>query len=504
MAELVIVRVSLQIAWALLSNKLVKHLKQGSQSDETLRKLLLDKFQKLHEELNSLRRKELVAAVSFMENGYELFLKDSIEAKKEFSKARDAAQMAFGVVSEVTDKLLATKILLASAMHEFDDKIETSVLLCLKYVSRLNNLPEIVNICEVYLQKGLGSRFRSITGSANRQEVLKVLSEVNRNVWEFVNHNDAEFDERKWPYVCCNGRRLNPVHLIPVRDCQEIQKVECGIPVAMVAVEDKLFVSYSQLNSADNNSKTIVVINLESSESQVLAGHTAVVLTLATAQGKVFSGSYDRSILVWDSSSLNLLQKLGVHDGAVRSLVASKNTLFSAGTDRVIKAWDVESLDFVTELQGHEFPISLLAFRHHLFSYAPGEAIRIWNVETWTVIGVIPDPGNVSSMYCSVRSNLFLHFGMDVMVWNLGKMKEDKLLKEVGKVSVQLPGMRMISILSENICHYDASNSKCLYNQPLRYNDGVEIMVMHYCHDLGFLFLGGKLKENKGGIVLCL
>ena len=421
MAELVIVRVSLQIAWGLLSNKLVNKLKHGSQYDETLRKLLLDKFQKLHEELNSLRRKELVAAVSFMENGYELFMKDPLEAKKEFSKARDAAQMAFGVVSEVTDKLLATKILLASAMHEFDDKMETSVLLCMKYVSRLNSLPEIVNICEVYLQKGLGSRLRSITGSANTQEVLKVLSEVNRNVWEFVNRNDAEFDEGKWPYVCCNGRRLNPVHLIPVRECQEIEvpkKVcECGVPVAMVATEDKLFISYSQLESADNDSGTIVVVNLESSESQMLSGHTAIVLTLVAAKGKVFSGSYDRCILAWDASSLKLLQKLGEHDGAVRSLVASKSTLFSAGTDRVIKVWDAESLDFVTVLHGHEFPISLLAFRCHLFSYAPGEAIRIWNVDTWTVIGVIPDPGNVSSMYCSVRSNLFVHCGTDVVVW---------------------------------------------------------------------------------------
>lgn len=508
MAELVVVRVSLQIAWGLLSNRLAKGLKQGNPSDEALRKLLLDKFQKLHEELNSLRRKELVAAVSFMENGYELFLKDTVEAKKEFGKARDAAQMAFGVVSETTDKLLATKILLASAMHEFDDKIDTSVSLCLKYMSRLNSLPEIVDACSVYLKKGLGSRFKSITGPGNRLEVLKVLSEINRNVWEYVKHNDIEFDEGKWPSVQCSDKHFNPVSgLIPVRECQDVLKDFSNheIPIALIVTGKRLFIACSRTDSSNSSGKSeIKVINLGTSEVQCLSGHSAMVLTFAAAQGKVFSGSYDRSILVWDACSLNLIQKLGEHDGAVRSLVTSKSILFSGGTDMVIKAWDVESLSSVAVLQGHEFPISILAFKHHLFSYAPGEGIRIWNVSTWNVIGVIPDPGNVSSMFCSLGSKMFVHCGTDIRIWNLGNLKEEGQLKDVGKVSVEVSGMKVIGVMGENIHQHDLSTSKCLYNQSLRWNDSVQISVLHFNHDLGLLFLGGKLKQSGRGIVLCM
>lgn len=507
MAELVVVRVSLQIAWGLLSSRLAKGLKTGSPSDETIRQLLLDKFQKLHEELNSLRRKELVAAVSFMENGYELFLKDPVESKKEFSKARDAAQMAFGVVSEAADKLLATKILLASAMHEFDDKIETAVSLCLKYVSRLNSLPEIADACKVYLQKGVSGRFKSI-GSGNRKEILKVLSEVNRNVWEYVKQNVPEFDEGKWPSVHCNinGRRLNPAcELIPVRECQEVTNTKTRTPVAMVVNGKKLFLACSEPGSPDSpNKNEIEVLNMETSNVQFLSGHSAVVLALVSVSGKVFSGSYDRSILAWDVASLSLIQKVGKHDGAIRSLVANKSTLFSGGTDKVIRAWDIETLGAVAVLYGHEFPISLLAFTHHLFSYAPGECIRIWNVKTWNVISMVSDPGNVSLMYCSLRSKLFLHCGMNVKVCNLGNGKEEAVLKNVGKVSARLPGMKIFGTMGDNIYQYDLSSSKCLYNEALRCNKDVDISLLYYNHDLGLLFLGGNVKESREGIVLCL
>ena len=507
MAELAVVRVSLQLAWSLLSNRLIKRLNTGVPSDEALRKLLLDKFQRLHEELNSLRRKELVAAVSFMENGYELFIKDPVEAKKEFTKARDAAQMAFGVVAEISDKLLATKILLASAMHEFDDKMDTAISLCLKYVLRLNSLPEIVDTCGTYLRKGVGSRLGAI-GSGKKLELLKGLSEINRNVWEFVKRNDPEFDKAKWPSIHCGDRVFQPVfELLPIRDCQELTRNDSGLgtPVAMAVCGKKLFVSRSSPNrDSMENANSIEVIDLDSDKVTMLPGHSAFVLALVAAGNRVFSGSYDRSILVWDAVGLSLVQKLGGHDGAVRSMVANRSMLFSAGSDMVIKCWDLATLGCVITLSGHTFPISLLTFQHHLFSYAPGEGIRVWHVKTWNVISIIPDLGNVSSLQCSIQSKLFAHCRFDVKVFNLGSGKEEATLKNVGKVSLRFPGQKVIGFNGDTVYFYDLRTSKCLLNQALKFEKNIEVSLVHFSHDLGMLFLGGRVKDSQEGIVVCL
>lgn len=506
MAELVVVRVSLQLAWSLLSNKLIKRLNTGVPSDEALRKLLLDKFQRLHEELNSLRRKELVAAVSFMENGYELFLKDPVEAKKEFTKARDAAQMAFGVVAETSDKLLATKILLASAMHEFEDKIDTAITLCLKYVSRLNSLPEIVDVCSTYSRKGVGSRLGAI-GSSKKLELLRGLSEINRNVWEFVKQNDPEFEDTKWPSVQCADKIFQPVfELLPLRDCQELTKdgPGVGVPVAMPVCGKKLFISRTCPNDQTDYTNSIEVIDLHSSEVNMLSGHSAVVLALVAVGKRVFSGSYDRSVLAWEGLSLSLIKKIGEHNGAVRSMAASKNMIFSAGSDKVIKCWDLGTLDCVKELNGHEFPISHVAFQHHLFSYAPGEGIRIWNVQKWSVISVIRDLGNVTSLQCSIQSKLFVHCGMDVKLFNLGSGKEEATLKNIGKVSLRFPGRKVIGFCGENMYLYDLQSSKYLLNQTLKFVKSIDISLVHFSYDLGLLFLGGVVRNSKEGIVLCL
>lgn len=323
MAELAVLRVSLQLAWSMLSSRLIKHLNTGVPSDEAMRKLLLDKFQELHEEFSALKRKELVAAVSFMENGYELFLKDPMEAKKEFTKARDAAQTAFGVVSETRDKLLATKILLASAMYEFEDKADTAISLCLKYVSRLDSLPEIVDACGTYVKKGVGSRFGAIS-SWKKLELLKSLSEINRNVWEFVKQNDPGFDEIKWPSVRCANRIVQPMfELLPLRECQELSRADSGLgtPIAITICGKKLFISRSCSNNETSiGGNCIEVIDLNSEAVIKMAGHAAVVLALVAAGDRVFSGSYDRSVMVRDAVNLSLVQKLGKHDGAISQL----------------------------------------------------------------------------------------------------------------------------------------------------------------------------------------
>ncbi len=51
----------------------------------------------------------------------------------------------------------------------------------------------------------------------------------------------------------------------------------------------------------------------------------------------MFSGSYDKSVRVWDVHSLQCLSTLQGHSGAVRALAASSKRVFSGSDDTTIK-----------------------------------------------------------------------------------------------------------------------------------------------------------------------
>ena len=52
----------------------------------------------------------------------------------------------------------------------------------------------------------------------------------------------------------------------------------------------------------------------------------------------MFSGSYDKTVRVWDVDNLACLATLQGHSGAVRALAASPTLVFSGSDDTTIKA----------------------------------------------------------------------------------------------------------------------------------------------------------------------
>ena len=69
MAEMLVARITVDIVWKLFAPQIAQYLEQGDISEEKIRQMLLSEFNKIHEHLNALRRKELVAAVAFLETG---------------------------------------------------------------------------------------------------------------------------------------------------------------------------------------------------------------------------------------------------------------------------------------------------------------------------------------------------------------------------------------------------------------------------------------------------
>jgi len=69
----------------------------------------------------------------------------------------------------------------------------------------------------------------------------------------------------------------------------------------------------------------------------LVAGHTDAVRALATSDNKLFSGSYDGTVKVWDVVTLECLKTLAGHTGPVRTLVSSGGHMFSGSYDKMVR-----------------------------------------------------------------------------------------------------------------------------------------------------------------------
>ena len=90
-----------------------------------------------------------------------------------------------------------------------------------------------------------------------------------------------------------------------------------------------------------------------------LEGHTASVLALAIGGGKLFSGSFDKTIRVWDATTHAHLTTLEGHTAAVSALTVSDSQVFSSGGDTIC-VWDVSTHRHLITLEG-QIPAHSLA-----------------------------------------------------------------------------------------------------------------------------------------------
>lgn len=512
MAEIALVRISLKLVWGLIANRAIARLETGNPSDEKLRQLLLSEFRKLHEELDALRRKELVAATAFMENAYEILNEDAEEAKKEFNKARDAAQVALGVVKELQDKVLATKIMIASAIHEFEDKPEVAAALCMKYVSRLNSLPPVITASSIQTGQKIGLKWRWGSGSATRHDILGTVSEINRCVRYFVvdQVSDDKYLEGNCSHIVVEERLLNSLtDFILLRKCVELSTFpeDFGIPICMVAFERKIFFAQSQLASQEHDPfirNAIKCLNLDTGVVSDLVGHAGNVLCMAKVGSVMASGSFDRKILIWDTKSGKCEHILSGHEGSVGLLAVNEMHIFSGSTDRTIRVWDQETYELQHTLEGHNAPISALAVSNrHLFSCEVNGPIKYWDLKKWTCLHNVESPGIVDRMHI-ISSSLFASFEKKLSVVSLGNLKEVSVIKQPAKMSVVI-GKTLCTASESTLQTIDISNMKIITSKVFKINDMPYcVKCLYYDEFTGYLFITCSFLTEKGAEKLVL
>ena len=85
---------------------------------------------------------------------------------------------------------------------------------------------------------------------------------------------------------------------------------------------------------------------------RTLEGHTGQVEAVAVAEGRVISGSEDRTLRVWDLASGECQRTLEGHTGPVRAVAVAEGRVISGSDDRTLRVWDLESGQEVARWEG--------------------------------------------------------------------------------------------------------------------------------------------------------
>ena len=117
---------------------------------------------------------------------------------------------------------------------------------------------------------------------------------------------------------------------------------------------------------------------------------------LTLHENKLYSGSFDKTIRIWntetheeiatlrghtDAVKCLTLHENNIHTGGVNCLTLHENKLYSGSWDKTIRIWNTETHEEIGILRGHTERVFCLTIRENkLYSGSEDKTIRIWKV----------------------------------------------------------------------------------------------------------------------------
>lgn len=181
--------------------------------------------------------------------------------------------------------------------------------------------------------------------------------------------------------------------------------------------------------SADGTVKVFDCLTL--SEKGCFVGHKKDVLCMAASAGKLFTGSSDRAIRVWDLSQFKESKhSFRKHQNDVTALVVMDNNLYSASADSTILVWRIGSVAPLSDIpvgamRGHRDSILALKAmpkQKRLVSGCRDSVIKVWDAATMSELFSFVNPGVPASIMALSESEevLFTNsWDCTLRVWNL-------------------------------------------------------------------------------------
>jgi WD40 repeat protein len=160
---------------------------------------------------------------------------------------------------------------------------------------------------------------------------------------------------------------------------------------------------------------------------RTLRGHAGWIFALTEWQGKLLSGSADRSVRVWDAATGARDATLSGHGGAVYALAAHGDRLFSASRDGTIRVWAWGTWAALRTVEPYggatgQYPRCLAVSGSQLVCGSAGSLgdVRVWGLENLDLQHTLPKSSASIRALMAVEGGLWAGVGRDVMVWGSG------------------------------------------------------------------------------------
>lgn len=116
-----------------------------------------------------------------------------------------------------------------------------------------------------------------------------------------------------------------------------------------------------------------------------LTGHVGTVWTLAFDDTKLVTGSFDKTIKIWDRDTFKCIKTLRGHAYPIQCLQFRGNLLVTGSLDNSIRLWDIESGESMGSItdRAHNFDVFCLQFEgDRLVSGSSDSSIKVWDMKT--------------------------------------------------------------------------------------------------------------------------
>jgi F-box/WD-40 domain protein MET30 len=150
--------------------------------------------------------------------------------------------------------------------------------------------------------------------------------------------------------------------------------------------------------------KTVHVWNLETGEIlKVLTGHTRCVRALQFDDAKLVTGSMDNTLKIWNYNTGQCIRTLQGHTDGVISLHFDSRILVSGSADKNVKVWNFLTGECFT-LHGHTDWVNQVKIHRQsmVVSASDDTTIRVWDLNTRSCLKILE--GHVGQVQAAIPS----------------------------------------------------------------------------------------------------
>jgi F-box and WD-40 domain protein CDC4 len=179
-------------------------------------------------------------------------------------------------------------------------------------------------------------------------------------------------------------------------------------PVRALAVHGRTCVSGSY-------DKTVRVWDIVTGECvHVLTGHEHKVYSIGydVQRNRCVSGSQDNTVKVWDIETGTCLHTLSGHTSLVGLLNVSPRYIVTGAADCTVRVWDPDTFELKHQLVGHQAAITCLAHDGDKIVSGSEGGLKLWNMRTGALI---------RDMFPSVNSVWQLQFRANLLIVATGQ-----------------------------------------------------------------------------------